>query len=206
MNVLVIGCGLLGRKIARTMDEMGWDVSVLSNIESDLELLENDFEGVTFRGFPMDIRNLREAGIESCDAVAVTTADDNLNITVAQIARDYFGIQNVVARVSDPARELIFEHMGLHTFCPTNHAGDRIVRMLSGEKMNKKIEFGLHTVDFDVRPAERHQIGKNVDELHGNPGEVVFGIIRKNGAFVLAGLAPLKLEAGDEIVYSRAID
>ena len=76
MNVLVIGCGLLGRKIARTMDEMGWDVSVLSNIESDLELLENDFEGVTFRGFPMDIRNLREAGIESCDAVAVTTADD----------------------------------------------------------------------------------------------------------------------------------
>lgn len=50
MNVLVIGCGLLGRKIARTMDEMGWDVSVLSNIESDLELLENDFEGVTFRG------------------------------------------------------------------------------------------------------------------------------------------------------------
>ena len=108
MNVLVIGCGLLGRKIARTMDEMGWDVSVLSNIESDLELLENDFEGVTFRGFPMDIRNLREAGIESCDAVAVTTADDNLNITVAQIARDYFGIQNVVARVSDPTRELIF--------------------------------------------------------------------------------------------------
>ena len=69
MNVLVIGCGLLGRKIARTMDEMGWDVSVLSNIESDLELLENDFEGVTFRGFPMDIRNLREAGIELSDFV-----------------------------------------------------------------------------------------------------------------------------------------
>ena len=85
MNVLVIGCGLLGRKIARTMDEMGWDVSVLSNIESDLELLENDFEGVTFRGFPMDIRNLREAGIESCDAVAVTTADDNLNMPVVDI-------------------------------------------------------------------------------------------------------------------------
>ena len=55
MNVLVIGCGLLGRKIARTMDKMGWDVSVLSNMENDLELLESDFEGVTFRGFPMDI-------------------------------------------------------------------------------------------------------------------------------------------------------
>ena len=142
MNVLVIGCGLLGRKIARTMDEMGWDVSVLSNIESDLELLENDFEGVTFRGFPMDIRNLREAGIESCDAVAVTTADDNLNITVAQIARDYFGIQNVVARVSDPARELIFEHMGLHTICPTNHAGDRIERRKNEQENRVRSAYG----------------------------------------------------------------
>ena len=45
-----------------------------------------------------------------------------------------------------------------------------------------------------------------LDELRGNPDEVVFGIIRKSGAFVLAGLAPLKLEAGDEIVYSRVID
>ena len=65
MNVLVIGCGLLGRKIARTMDEMGWDVSVLSNIESDLELLENDFEGVTFRGFPMDIRTCAKRALKA---------------------------------------------------------------------------------------------------------------------------------------------
>lgn len=106
--------------------------------------------------------------------------------------RDYFGIQNVVARVSDPARELIFEHMGLHTICPTNHAGDRIVRMLSGEKLNKKLEFGLHTVDFDVRPAERHQIGKNVGELRGTPGEVVFGIIRKNGRVRFSGACTLE--------------
>ena len=54
----------------------------------------------------------------------------------------------MVARVSDPARELIFEHMGIAYHLPPNHAGDRIVRMLSGKKMNKKLEFGLHTVDF----------------------------------------------------------
>lgn len=168
--------------------------------------MENDFEGVTFRGFPMDIRNLREAGIESCDAVAVTTADDNLNITVAQIARDYFGIQNVVARVSDPARELIFEHMGLHTICPTNHAGDRIVRMLSGEKMNKKIEFGRIRSTLTCGRRSGIRSARMWTNCAATRAEVVFGIIRKSGAFVLAGLAPLKLEAGDEIVYSRAID
>ena len=105
MNILVIGCGLLGRKIARTMDSVGWDVSALSSSSEELEQLEPDFGGVLFRGFPMDLRSLREAGIESCHAVAVTTEDDNLNIAVAQIARDYFGIENVVACISEPERE-----------------------------------------------------------------------------------------------------
>ena len=85
MNVLVIGCGMLGRKIAQTLDRMGWDVSAMDARESELELLSESFGGVTFRGYPMDLRDLRQAGIESCDAVAVTTADDNLNIAVAQI-------------------------------------------------------------------------------------------------------------------------
>ena len=58
--------------------------------------------------------------------------------------------------------------------------------------MNKKIEFGLHTVDFDVRPAERHQIGKNVGELRGNPGEVVFGIIRKKRRVRFSGACTLE--------------
>ena len=61
----------------------------------------------------MDLKNLRSAGIESCDAVAVTTSDDNLNITVGQIAKNYFQVPKVVARISDPYRENIFESFGL---------------------------------------------------------------------------------------------
>lgn len=205
MNVLVIGCGMLGRKIARTLDEKGWDVSVLDNRESELMLLDEDFGGVTLRGFPMDLRSLREAGIESCDAVAVTTADDNLNITIAQIARDYFGIQNVVARISDPARESIFENFGLRTVCPTNLAGDTLVRVLTGEKA-EKLEFGTHTVSFTARPVEKQQVGKLLRDLYGYPGEEIFGLIRKSGAFLLRANGLCRPEAGDSIVYAKTVD
>lgn len=206
MNVLVIGCGLLGRKIARTLDGMGWDVSVLDEHESELELLEEDFGGVTCQGFPMDLRSMRAAGIESCDAVAVTTSDDNLNITVAQIARDYFGIKNVVARVSDPERESIFENLGLHTICPTNHAGDMIVHELLGERPAAQIEFGLHAVSFVVRPAEKQQIGRTLGELRGYPGEDIFGLIRANGSFLLHATGEARPEPGDSIVYAKKVD
>ncbi|MGN0478824.1 MAG: potassium channel family protein [Hominenteromicrobium sp.] len=206
MNVLVIGCGLLGRKIARTLDRMGWDVSAMDERESELERLAENFGGVTFRGFPMDLRNLREAGIESCDAVAVTTSDDNLNIAVAQIVRDYFGIQNVVARVSDPARESIFEGLGLRTVCPTNLSGDTIVNVLTGEHKTAHLEFGLHTVSFLVRPAEKQQLGKTLWELHGYAGEEIFGLIRASGAFLLRSTEEIRPQAGDSIVYAKTVD
>lgn len=206
MNALVIGCGLLGREIARTLDRMGWDVSALDEREGELELLEEDFGGVTFRGFPMDLRSLKQAGVESCDAVAVTTMDDNLNITVAQIVRDYFGIQNVVARVSDPERESIFENLGLHTVCPTNLTGDMIVHALLGEKPAAQLEFGLHTVSFTVRPVEKQQIGKVLWELRGYPGEEIFGLIRRSGTFLLRSIDEARPEAGDSIVFAKTVD
>ena len=206
MNILVIGCGLLGRKIARTMDSVGWDVSALSSSSEELEQLESDFGGVLFRGFPMDLRSLREAGIESCHAVAVTTEDDNLNIAVAQIARDYFGIENVVACISEPEREAAFENLGLRTVCPTNLAGDKLVRALLGEESEAQISFGLHHVHFIVRPADKYQIGKTLGELRGYPGEMIFGIIRKNGALLLNTIDEARPESGDSIVFAKAVD
>lgn len=206
MNILVIGCGLLGRKVARTLDRMGWQVSALDEQESELQQLGGDFGGVMFRGFPMDLRCLREAGIESCDAVAVTTSDDNLNIAVAQIARDYFGIGNVVARISDPARESVFENFGLRTVCPTNLSGDRIVSAITGETEVSHLKFGMHIVQFSVRPADKFQVGKTMQELRGYPQEMVFGLIRKNGAFLLNAVDSAKPENGDYIVYAKTVD
>lgn len=207
MNALIIGCGTLGRKIAQMLDQAGWDVSVIDDREDMLELLEADFSGAALHGFPMDLQSLKEAGIESCDAVAVTTADDSMNIAVAQIARDYFGVQNVVARIADPARESIFESLGLRTVCSTNLAGEQIVSLLTGEKPAARLKIGAHTVSFAVRPAEKQQLGRPLDELYGYPDESVFGILRANGAFVLRNAAAAAApETGDSLVYAKSID
>ena len=87
MNIMIVGGGLLGRKTAETLDEAGHDVVLIDASPENLAQLSPDFSGVTAVGFPMDIKSLRSAGIEGCDAVAVTTPDDNLNITVGQIAK-----------------------------------------------------------------------------------------------------------------------
>ena len=116
MNVLVIGCGKVGVRLAEVLSHYGHNVSI---------------DGLTITGMPMDMTVLRSAGVEACDAVAVVTSDDNLNITVSQIIKEFFGVQNVVSRISDPAREAVFHHFGLKTICSTKLTSSAIMTALT---------------------------------------------------------------------------
>lgn len=204
-NVLVVGCGLLGRKIAREFVSMDYDVSVLDDRPEALEQLENDPGIVTLRGFPMDLAALRAAGVESCGIVAVVTADDNLNITVAQIVRDYFGVRNVVARVSDPARESVFDNLGLRTVCPTNLAAGTVIGALTGDQPVGQVSVGKHTVKFNIRPVSE-PAGVTLLSVRCEPGEKVFGVLHADGSLELTASGSEPLRAADRVIFAKQID
>ncbi len=207
MNILIVGGGQLGRKTAELLDAAGHVVSVLDESEDNLSLLSPDFDGVTNLGFPMDVNSLRSAGIEGCDAVAVVTSDDNLNITVGQIAKNFFAVPKVVARISDPRRETVFGDFGLETVCPTNMAGDKLVSALTSPFQSRQVAFGSATVSLSVYPVEKKLFGGTTAELELRPGDGLFGVVRADGRFLLLekdGVLPLR--EGDSLVCSRVID
>lgn len=207
MNILVVGGGFLGRKIAEELDAQGHEVAVIEEKEEKLALLSPQFGGVTFLSFPMDINNLKNAGIESCDAVAVTTSDDNLNITVGQIAKSIFHVERVVSRISDPYREYIFESFGLQTVCPTNMACDSIVSAITSPLENKTLSFGTNMVGFRMKPVEKRWLERRLSDLEGSDGEMVFGVVRQDGHFFLnAVYNPILLKAGDTVVFAKRVD
>jgi trk system potassium uptake protein TrkA len=51
-----------------------------------------------------------------------STAGDNTNLVIAQIAQKRFAIERVIVRVMDPARANWYGEQGLHTISPTKHA------------------------------------------------------------------------------------
>lgn len=205
MNVLIVGSGLLGRAAAQRLDEMGHEVAVVDESEESLALLPRDFGGVTFVGFPMDLQVLRRAGIESCDAVVVTTGDDNLNIAVGQIAKRLFHVRRVAARVADPDREDIFDGE-IRTVCPTNMACERLVEDLISPWQVRQVTFGNATVTLELVPMEKRWTGQNSDRID-LPGRGLFAVIKPDGRFVLKENAGgILLEQGDTLVISRRID
>src|SRR5580765_4254456 len=127
MNALVIGCGRVGSNIALQLDREGWDVTAVDEKEEALSRLGDNWAGGFVLGHGMDIRVLREAGIEEADAVVVSTDGDNTNIVIGQVAQKRFGIDCTVVRILDPARAEFYAERGLRTVCPTSTAIDVLI-------------------------------------------------------------------------------
>jgi len=132
MKALVIGCGRVGSAVALDLHAAGWDVTVCDENEDALNRLGDGWSGGFVVGHGMDLRLLREAGIEDADAVVVTTDGDNTNVVIAQVAQKLFGVPKVVVRVLDPARAEFYESRGVQIVCPTRAAIETLVDVVEG--------------------------------------------------------------------------
>ena len=127
MKALVIGCGRVGSAVALQLHGSGWDVTVCDENEDALGRLGDAWTGGFVVGHGMDLKLLREAGIEEVDAVVVTTDGDNTNLVIAQAAQKHFEVPTVVVRVLDPARAQFYATRGLRIVCPTSSAIETLV-------------------------------------------------------------------------------
>lgn len=207
MNVLVIGCGNLGSRLADTLCHHGHYVSVIDINAESFDLLDEDFDGMTVVGMPMDMTVLRSAGVEGCDAVAVVTSDDNLNITVSQIVREFFGIENVVARITNPAREKVFKDFGLKTVSQTKLSCRAIFSALTSRWKEEQISIGASTIAFKLKEVESILIGRSLDTVPVKPGEIIMGVLDKDGNVELYdGRQKIVLNPTDMIIYNKVVD
>jgi trk system potassium uptake protein TrkA len=130
MKLLIVGCGRVGSAIATNMAADGHDVTVIDEDGEALQRLPDDWPGRFIHGHGLDTQVLVEGGIETADAVVVSTSGDNTNIVIAQVARTRFGCPCVVARVLDPGRAAFYAAQGLQTVCPTSGAIDVVTQAI----------------------------------------------------------------------------
>ncbi len=122
MNLVVIGCGRVGSRIARDFNADGWNVTAVDEKEEALTRLGSGWSGGFVVGHGMDSAILRRAGVDEADAVVVATNGDNTNLVIGQVVKKRYGIETVVVRVLDPARAKFYAQRGIETVCPTQTA------------------------------------------------------------------------------------
>ena len=197
MQVIIIGCGKVGSSLARELMAYGHEVVIIENDKSLLKNIE-DLDCIKINGVPIDRDVLKSAGIESIDALCAVTPDDNMNLMAAQVAKEIFGVEKVIARIFNPVNKELFEEFGIDTVCSTTLTVNAIYRSLEEEyDLTNNIVMGTDIVYSTISPESKY-FGMEISALAKILGKHIAGIIR--GGKMIISLPGMRLMNGDDLV------
>lgn len=135
MRVVILGCGRLGTLIAKRMlKDVKNQVIVIDKDDNALTKLGNDFSGKVMQADGVNMAIYSQILSEKTDVFLALTNIDNTNIMAAEIAKQKYKVDKVIARIDDPVRAKAFEELGIETFCPTTLSEKRIIKMITPVK------------------------------------------------------------------------
>ena len=88
------------------------------------------FGGLTVEGDGTDLDVLKKADISRANAVIAVTNNDNTNILIAQLAKEFYCVGRVISRLYDPERECVYRELGIDTICPAVLSANEIDKLL----------------------------------------------------------------------------
>lgn len=183
MHVVVGGYGRVGRYIAHMLEQQGHTVSAVDRDPGAFEEFD-DIRGQKLVGPVYDRATLIAAGIQDAGCYAAVTAGDNSNIVSARIAKEHFGVANVVARIYDPRRAELYREMGIRTVSSVEWAASRILRMIGDPGQLSEYQFGEGEVELLELEVPSRAVEKRVAEVEVAGEFRVVAIVREHAALV----------------------
>jgi trk system potassium uptake protein len=202
MHVVIVGCGRVGSGLARILEERDLTVAVVDKEPRAFRRLHEGFSGRTVTGVGFDRDRLREAGIEEAGALAAVTNGDNSNILVARVARENFGVENVVARIYDPKRAIIYERLGIPTIATVQWTIDRVLHRLFPDTAGSAWVDPSATVVLIERPVTAKWAGSRLADVE-LPGLARVVALTRMGAAQVA-TSDLVTQDGDVLYLAVA--
>lgn len=133
-KIIIAGCGRFGCALAAKLDAQGGSVTVIDSDTQTFSHLPNEYLGGCISGGAEDSTVLELAGIQQADVLIAVTESDNVNLMIAQIAKVYYHVPKVIARVQDEANQAAYNDTGITTICPTLLTLNTLLQSISGVK------------------------------------------------------------------------
>jgi trk system potassium uptake protein len=175
VHFVIMGCGRTGSTLAQMVEDRGHTVAVVDQNQDAFRRLGSHFEGRRVVGPGFDRDTLIEAGIEDAFAFAAVSNGDNSNILAARVARETFGVSNVVARIYDPGRAEVYQRLGIPTVATVRWTADQMARRL--------LPSGA------------------ISEFRDASGAVVLSEVQVHGGWVGSRMATLEAASGARVAF-----
>lgn len=213
MNIIIVGCGKVGRKLAQQL--IGENEHNITVIDTRRDVLsdaveKNDIIGLAGSG--TSIKTLKEAGIEKTDILIAVTGSDEINLLSCFIAKKLSNCKTI-ARVREPdyktAISLIKEDLGLAMIInPEKMAADQIARIMRFPSAIQIDTFAKGRVEIfkmlvpENSPLNNLKVSDIDDKLKANI--LVCGVERGDQAFIPDG--NFVIQQGDYISIVASIN
>jgi len=165
-----MGCGRVGSSIAKRLDKLGHTVAVIDQNAESFRRLGAEFRGDQVKGVGFDRETLQEAGIERAAAFAAVSSGDNSNIISARVAREIFGVKQVVARIYDSKRAEVYERLGIPTVATVPWTADRLFRELMADKNEELWRDATNTISLNRVQYDEGWVGRTTQSFEESTG------------------------------------
>ncbi len=101
MNIIIVGCGRVGRTIAKQLDKEGHSITVIDSDPEALSSIAGTQNVMGIHGNGATFATLIDAGVKDSDLMIAVTASDELNLYACLVATNA-GAPKTIARVRNP--------------------------------------------------------------------------------------------------------
>ena len=101
MQVIIVGCGKVGRNLAEQLQAEDIDITLVDVIADKINDLCENIDAMGIVGNGASINTLMEAGVDTADILIAVTASDELNLLCCLIAQKANHCQTI-ARIRNP--------------------------------------------------------------------------------------------------------
>ncbi len=203
MFAIVVGGGKVGANVTRSLAERDQEVVLIEGKASRADTLESEFGHRVIHGDGTELYVLELAGVtRPPDIVVAVTGDDEDNLVIAQLCRERYGVEKVIARVNDPRNQSHFDLLGVTpTVCPTQ----RIMALIEHEVPEhalvhllelRKENLEIIEVEIDPEVPLRRQGGRTSSACP--TGSRLISVVRGGVAEIAVGATVL--EVGDQVL------
>jgi trk system potassium uptake protein TrkA len=184
VHIVIMGCGRVGSTLAHILEDKGHSVAIIDQNPEAFRRLRGGFRGRRVTGYGFDRDVLVEAGIEKASAFVAVSSGDNSNIISARVARETFGVENVVARIYDPRRAEVYQRLGIPTVATVRWTADQMLRRLLPEGSEPMWRDPSGEVVLAEVAVDSSWIGENVRSLEESAEIRVAFLARMGDAIV----------------------
>lgn len=115
---IIVGCGGFGSSLAGLLSADEKHVIIIDLLQESFKRLPPHYSGFEVVGDGTDVGIYTQIKLQENDTIVVSTDNDNVNCMIAEMATRIFQINNVYARLTDPAKERVIEGFGIKTIYP----------------------------------------------------------------------------------------